>query len=301
MVNYNQVKSRAISGHSAVTTALMFIVLLSLRLAEADDDLSFRSALFSENVSAVDSATLENEPQYLLQAPPIHYLVYGSAAEPLQIIESNGVLRGFITDVVNEVFEPSNIAIKPVMKPIKRIKREMIQGQAKRWIAYALRSWKSEGVWDGASFATVDLLPYHLSLGYKKTSSNIELQHLSQQGVVWIQGFRYPGTKAFSDRYQFEFQRAKDHTAMLKMVEAGRVHYFMEHKPRMLHVMDKLGVDKSSYGFYSLHTQVPPTHITLLMSNDLGPEVIAFVNRRLTEMSLSGRIQELSHRYKLDS
>ncbi len=236
----------------------------------------------------------------LLYAKPINYLVYGNAAEPFQIMTSDGLLGGFITDVVNEVFEQSDIELLPITKPIKRIKREMIQGEAKRWIAYALRSWKSEGVWGDTTFASVDLLQYHLSLGYKKTPENIELNRLGQSGVVWIQGFRYPGADEFAERYGFHFQRVKNHLAMLKMVEAGRTQFFMEHAPRMRHVMKQLDIDSNHYDFYSLEEEIPPTSITLLMSNDLGEEVIAFVNRRLLAMTRAGRVQELAQRYKLD-
>jgi len=309
LVKHSAIKSKVIGGRLSVLAGLLgLIALFPIQLVLAAG-ISSQSELASSGANplgsgAIVSPTLANGRQAhrFLKAPPIHYLVYGRAGEPLQIIDSDGFLTGFITDVVNEVFEQSDITIIPIIKPIIRIKREMIQGHAKRWIAYALRSWESEGVWSNVSFArfaSVDLLPYHLSLGYKKSSGDIDLQQLSQQGVVWIQGYRYPGTQALSDRYQFEFQRAKSHAAMLKMVEAGRVGFFMEHAPRMRHIMNKLEVDKNSYEFYSLAQEVPSTSITLLMSNDLGPEVIAFVNRRLTEMSRSGRIQELSHRYAL--
>ena len=231
----------------------------------------------------------------------INYLVYGSAGEPLQIIEQDGLLSGFVTDVVNEVFAGKDWHIQPVMKPIKRIKREMVQGKAKRWIAYALRSWKSEGVWGNTTFADVDLLSYHLSLGYKKSPISKSLSDISERGVVWIQGFRYPGALEFSRRYDFRFQRAKDHTSMLKMVEAGRVYAFMEYAPRMVYVMNKLEVDRSGYEFLSLADEIPPTSITLLMSNDLGSDVISFINHRLKAMEESGRIHELALRYGLVS
>jgi len=307
LVKHSVIKSKVIGGRLSVLAGLLGLTaLLPIQLVHSAG-ISSRSELASLGAnplgaSAAVSPTLANGRQAhrFLKAPPINYLVYGRAAEPLQIIDSNGFLTGYITDVINEVFEQSDITIVPIIKPIKRIKREMIQGYAKRWIAYALRSWKSEDVWRDARFASVDLMPYHLSLGHKKSSGDVNFQQLSQQGVVWIQGFRYPGTRAFSDRYQFEFQRAKDHTAMLKMVEAGRVNYFMEHEPRMRHVMNKLGVDQNLYEFHSLETEVPPTSITLLMSNDLGPEVIGFVNRRLIEMSKTGRIQELARRYGLE-
>ncbi|MBA35533.1 MAG: hypothetical protein CMI14_08885 [Oleispira sp.] len=232
-----------------------------------------------------------------VKAAPIHYLVYG--AEPLQIIASDGAVSGFITDVVDDVFSSTDISVLPVSKPIKRIKREMMHGQAKRWIAYALRSWESEGVWGNTTFADTDLLQYHLSLGYKRKPTELDLTQLSREGVVWIRGFRYPGTSQFSQRYDFDFLRAIDHVAMLKMVEAGRAEYFMEYAPRMRHVMDKLGVEPSAYQFYSLASEVPPTSITLLMSNDLGVDVINFVNRRLAVMAKAGRIQELVGYYGL--
>ena len=235
-------------------------------------------------------------------APFVNYLVYGTAGEPLQIMKGAGEVGGFITDVVNEVFAGSGVAVVPVIKPITRQKPDMMNGKAKRWIAYALNSWRQQPVWQNATFAKIDLIPYSLSLGYKKKNQP-EITQLSEDliagGVVWIRGFRYPGTEAFSERYHFDFDRAKNHIAMLKMVDAGYATFFMEHAPRMRYIMQKQGMKVDDFEFYSLQTEVPPTSITLLMSNDLGAETIALVNRRLAEMQASGRIAELTEAYGL--
>lgn len=237
------------------------------------------------------------------QLKTINYLIYGRSAVPLQIVEDDGGYSGFITDVVNEVFSDSDVVVSPLIMPITRHKVAMVNGKAERWIAYALNSWRKEGVWQGATFADVELLPYTLSLGYKKVSDSSVVDQLStsltKQGVSWIQGFKYPGTKEFSERYRFEFQRAKNHIAMLKMVQAGHTKFFMEHAPRMRYVMKGQDVDPSDYGFYSLKDEVPPTSITLLMSNDLGPELIAWINLRLKSMADSGRLQILARAYYL--
>lgn len=235
--------------------------------------------------------------------PAVNYLVYGTAGEPLQVVQGDGEVGGFITDVVTEVFAGSGVAVVPVIKPITRQKPNMINGKAKRWIAYALGSWRQEGVWGDATFAGVDLIPYSLSLGYKKRAPEPEVMNLTESllagGVVWIRGFKYPGTEAFSQRYHFNFDRAKNHTAMLNMVAAGHTRFFMEHEPRMRYIMAKQGMKADDFSFYSLKSEVPPTSITLLMSNDLGAETIALVNRRLAEMQGSGRIAELTEAYGL--
>lgn len=241
---------------------------------------------------------------------PINYLIYGTSAEPLQIVESDAEdgtktqVSGFITDVVNEVFASSGISILPSVKPIARHKVAMIDGRAKRWIAYALNSWRKESVWSDATFTDVELLPYTLSLVFKHVNTlsgnmQVDVDKLSEQGVVWIRGFKYPGTLEFSEAYGFEFYRAKNHVAMLSMVEAGHVQYLMEHAPRIKYVMKKQGVNEEDYDFFSLASYVPPTSLTLLMSNDLGPDVIAFVNRRLKEMAESDRLNVLARSYGL--
>ena len=238
-------------------------------------------------------------------ASSINYLIYGTSAEPLQIVEQEGRYSGYITDVIKEVFAGSEITVNPVLKPIVRHKAAMINGQAERWIAYALNSWRQQTVWQDATFAEVELLPYALSLGYKDLgiwpppTPAVDVNTLAEKGVVWIRGFKYPGTGQFSKTYGFEFQRAKNHQAMLNMVEADHARYFMEHAPRMKYVMKKQGVDVAEYDFFSLADFVPPTSITLLMSNDLGEEVITLVNRRLQEMADSGRLRVLAKPYGL--
>ncbi len=290
----------ALRGYLSVCLALLSVSVVAESMVDMPADIE-RQIQGAERPASIKLAprTIGHHAHQPIKVPPINYLVYGSAAEPLQIIANDGAIGGFITDVVEEMFVSTDISVLPVSKPIKRIKREMVHGQAKRWIAYALRSWKSEGVWGNTTFADTDLLQYHLSLGYKRTSSPLDLSQLSTDGVVWIRGFRYPGTGEFSQRYDFSFLRAIDHVAMLKMVEAGRAQYFMEYAPRMRHVMHKLGVETSRYQFYSLANEVPPTSITLLMSNDLGVDVINFVNRRLAVMAKTGRIQELVSLYGL--
>lgn len=238
-------------------------------------------------------------------ADVIEYLVYGNSAEPLQIIQPDGLVSGYVTDVIDEIFSQSELSVIPVIKPIMRHRLAMENGQAKRWIAYGLNSWRQQNVWQNAVFADVDLLPYALSLGYKDVGQwppqpdVVDLTELSEQGVTWIQGYKYPGVEAFNQRYQFQFDRVKNHAAMVRMVEAGRVKYFMEHAPRMKYVMRKIGVDSETYRFYSLADEVTPTAITLLISRDVGIEVIAFINRRLRAMSDSGQLKELAKPYGL--
>ncbi len=235
----------------------------------------------------------------------IDYLIYGTSGVPLQIVHPNGDVSGFITDVVNEVFTGSDISLTASVKPIARHKGAMINGSGKRWIAYALNSWRKETVWENATFAEVELLPYVLSLGYKDLGEwpppipAVDVNELAEKGVVWIRGFKYPGTTEFSEAYGFEFDRAKNHEEMLHMVEADRARYFMEHAPRMKYVMKQQGIDVGDYDFFSLASYVSPTSLTLLMSNDLGPEVIALVNRRLQEMADSGRFAVLAQPYGL--
>lgn len=235
----------------------------------------------------------------------IDYLIYGTSAEPLQIIEQDGRFSGFMTDVVNEVFADSEISIVPVVKPIIRHKDAMENGSAKRWVAYALNSWRQQPIWQDATFSDVELLPYTLSLGYKDLGEwpppfpAVNVTTLAEKGVVWIRGFKYPGTAQFSSQYGFEFERTKNHVSMLNMVEAGHVRYFMEHAPRMKYVMKKHGVNVNGYDFFSLADYVPPTSLTLLMSNDLGAEKIAWINRRLKAMKDSGRLRVLAKPYGL--
>lgn len=301
-MSYSSADSRrTIDTAKRIMTCLLPLILLCLAVALTTKSMASDFPLDTgvRPASVEQASTMTEHYQRLSQVAPVHYLVYGSAAEPFQITKAEGSLSGFITDIVNEVFEQSDISINPIMKPIKRIKREMIHGEAKRWVTYALRSWKFEGVWDAATFASVDLLQYHLSLGYKKDDKPVVLQRLFKDRVVWIQGFRYPGANEFSQRYGFQFQRVKNHAAMLKMVEAGRTKFFMEYAPRMHHVMTQLALDSDRYDYYSLESEIPPTSITLLMSNDLGEEVIAFVNHRLLAMKASGRIHQLALHYNL--
>jgi hypothetical protein len=235
----------------------------------------------------------------------IEYLVYGNSAEPLQIIQPDGLVSGYISDVISEVFSGSKLSIVPVIKPIIRHRIAMKNGKTKRWISYGLNSWRQQEQWKNAVFADVELLPYTLSLGYKDSeqwppaSEQIDLTELAEEGVAWIQGYKYPGVEAFKQRYQFQFDRAKSQAAMVRMVEAGRVKYFMEHAPRMKYAMKKQGSDPDRYRFYSLTEEITPTSITLLMSRDLGADIIAFINQRLQAMADSGRLKVLAKPYGL--
>lgn len=229
----------------------------------------------------------------------INYLVYGSAGEPLQILNRPAVGAGLVTDVVKAIFQDSNYHITTTIKPIKRIKREMEHDQVSHWIAYALRSWRDEGVWGNTTFASVDLIDYGLSIGYKVNDAGFALEQLRGRHVVWIQGYKYPGALEFSERYGFGFLRAKNQISALKMVEAGRAPYLMENEARLRYFMATLGVPQHDYKFVSLDHEIAPTQITLLMSNDLGAQTHQFVNARLRELQAGGGLELLRQKYGL--
>lgn len=245
------------------------------------------------NAAFASDMTADGNPE------DIHYLVYGSAGEPLQILNDESAGEGLVTDVIHEIFSSSSYQIHTVVKPLRRIKREMQYGQAKRWIAYALRSWEQEGIWENATFAGVDLIPYRLSLASHKMSKSegFNLRRLSGQQVVWLQGFKYPGALRFRDKYGFTYLRATSHQSAIKMLEAGRAPYFMESAARIRFAMQQLGISEEEYRFFPLDHEIPPTTITLLMSNDLGERVHEFVNHRLKELQASGWLEKRAVHY----
>ena len=232
----------------------------------------------------------------------ITYLVYGAAAEPYQILNpagQNHPSTGFISDVVRAVFADTPYRLREEVKPIRRAKRDMLNGLTTHWIAYALRSWAAEGVWGNATFADVDLLDYQLSLMARDGTPVPSPQRMRAQGVVWIQGYSYPGTDEFASRHGLQFLRATDHRSAVRMVMGGRAGYFMEESSRIVYALTNLGEDLAAYRFYPLNDEVPPTKITLLMSNDLGPGVQGFINRRLRQLQQDGTLQQLAGRYQL--
>ncbi|MYM61868.1 amino acid ABC transporter substrate-binding protein [Pseudomaricurvus sp. HS19] len=232
----------------------------------------------------------------------ITYLVYGAAAEPYQILNPAGLnypSSGFISDLVRAVFSDSEYRIREEVKPIRRAKRDMLNGNATRWVAYALRSWEEEGVWGDATFAEVDLLDYRLSLMARASTEAPTPERMRANGVVWIQGYRYPGTDDFAGRNGLQFLRATDHRSAVRMVIGGRASYFMEESSRIAYALANLGEDQASYRFYPLDNEVAPTRITLLMSNDLGPGVQDFINQRLRQLQRDGSLQQLAAKYQL--
>ncbi|MBU3069884.1 hypothetical protein KOI40_08625 [Aestuariicella sp. G3-2] len=250
-------------------------------------------SIFFASASVASDMTADGNPK------DIHYLVYGSAGEPLQILNDEAAGEGLVTDVIHEIFRSSSYQLHTVIKPLRRIKREMQYGQAKRWIAYALRSWGQEGIWENATFADIDLIPYRLSLAYPEKSKfgTFNLRRLSGRQVVWLQGFKYPGALRFRDKYGFTFLRATSHQSAIKMLEADRAPYFMESAARIRFAMQQLGIEKEKYRFFPLDHEIPPTTITLLMSNDLGEHVHEFVNHRLKELQASGWLKKRAEKY----
>ncbi|NHO65579.1 hypothetical protein G8770_08510 [Aestuariicella hydrocarbonica] len=232
-------------------------------------------------------------------AETIHYLVYGSAGEPLQILNQSGIGEGLVTDVVHEIFRNAPYELTTIIRPLKRIKREMQYGEVKRWIAYALRSWEQEGVWDHATFAEVDLIHYPLSLVYAddRGEQELDLHSLNGQEVIWLRGFKYPGALNFQDQFGLTYLRTSDHVSAVKMLKAGRAVYFMENAARIRFAMQRLGVAAEQYRFFPLKQVVPPTQITLLMSNDLSEKTRAFVNDRLAQLQHSGWLSERAKHY----
>ncbi len=232
----------------------------------------------------------------------ITYLVYGAAAEPYQILNPQGLNHpssGFISDLVRAVFKESPYQIREEVKPIRRAKRDMLNGNTRRWVAYALRSWEEEGVWGEATFADVDLLDYRLSLMARANTEAPTPERMREHGVVWIQGYRYPGTDAFAERNGLQFLRATDHRSAVRMVIGGRASYFMEESSRIAYALANLGEDMAAFRFYPLDNEVAPTRITLLMSNDLGPGVQDFINLRLRQLRRDGSLQQLAAKYQL--
>jgi len=239
-----------------------------------------------------------------VKSPPINYLIYGRSAEPYQIIDRpgqvSGMGRGIVTDLVVEIFRDSPYQLKPVIKPVKRIKREMAAGAVKNWITYGFRSWESLPEWRHVAFADSDLLPYSLSLATRRDNIREQglVKDLKGQDIIWIHGYSYAGLEQFIDTFKVRFEFAKNHMQAIKMLAQQRKVFFMENEERIRYAMKKVGVTESDFAFLSMEPYVKSTQLTLIMGGDMDPEMRDFVNQRLARLLESGYVAEAANRYR---
>jgi len=235
----------------------------------------------------------------------LHYLVVVDSAEPYQIkrrgprpdygIASGGV----VSDLLREIFAGTDVVIKEVYLPVKRVAQYVTDPQSPDWVSYGSPKWSSDSAKQQTDFLSPMLFTQRHSLVSLRSKGQQHRGYDDLRGkyLILITGYRYGFLDELIRDYEVEAYRTNSHANAVKMLTAGRGDYYLAHDMKARWTIRQLGVAQERFEFHEFHKNTTDAEVGITVKKNLSPDLRVYLERGLSQLQMSGRLQEIISRY----
>lgn len=226
----------------------------------------------------------------------INYYVIAKQAKPFQINEENKH-SGIVTDIVKEIFKNSEYNIDYHTYPFNRMISILEAGGKPNWITYGSPSWgrvQSENL----SAIPIYTVKHVLVNSQKNTFDFRTMADIENKVIVLLHGFDYPQLAPYFARGDIEELRVKDYRAAFRIIKKlpGDT-AFVEMESRVRYNLSQQKLNESDYSILPFSTVIPDYPIYLAFDPNMDKDLQAFINLRLKELKISGKINNIVENY----
>lgn len=235
----------------------------------------------------------------------LHYLVVVDSAEPYQIKHRSpgsdyGITSGgVVSDLLREIFTGTDVVIKEVYLPVKRVAQYVTNPESPDWVSYGSPRWSSESAKQQTDFLSPALFTQRHSLVSlrKKGQRHQDYDDLRGKYLILITGYRYGFLDELVRDYGVEAYRTNSHANAVKMLAAGRGDYYLAHDMKARWTIRQLGVAEERFEFHEFRKNTSDAKVGITVKKNLSSDLRAHLERGLSQLHASGRLQEIIGRY----
>ncbi len=199
---------------------------------------------------------------------------------------------GLFLDITRAVYEPRGIRIDVEYVPYKRAL--LLLQQQKTDAMYGTYSAEIEG--KPFLFTprlpidkeqTVAIFPRSRDPAWRGPAS------LEQARLAWVRGYDYHENLEVAIE---EYDEVVDSEQGLKMLQAKRFDYFIDHSGALRDTISRISFDLSDY---RIETVIEENVYMAFANNDRGRQLAAIYDQRVEQLIASGKLREIFNRYEL--
>ncbi len=269
--------------HSCISSGVVFFLIF----------------LLLSTLSAVSFATVEQSAPAQDSTYSLNYIIHGEDNGPFQIYTDMSLGEGFISELMAILVAEENATVKPLMGPIKRIKRGLAEGKFKPWITYGMEGWRELPAYKNFHFSKQVLLEYRLSqvLYGDQVVPAEGLTDFRDCRVLLIRGFNYGPLFGELKQHGANVIYADSFEQALKMLKYGRAEIFLGFDLRVNYVLRKMNWQQEDFRTHPFLKGTRAGNTVLMMSEDVPVDFVQRIEQRLQTVIEDGRWQEILQRY----
>lgn len=259
----------------------------------------FLISLLLSTLSAVSFVAAEQSTPTRDSSYKLNYIIHGEDNGPFQVLTKNALGEGFISELMAVLVAEEDVAVTPLMRPIKRIKRGLAEGKFKPWITYGMEAWRELPAYKDFHFSKQVLLEYRLSqIVYEDQAVPAKaLTDFRDCRVLLIRGFNYGPLFTSLSQHGANVIYADSFDQALKMLKYGRADIFLGFDLRVNYVLRKMNWQQEDFRIYPFLGGTQSGNTVLMMSEDVPVELVQRIEQRLQTVIEDGRWQEILQRY----
>lgn len=231
------------------------------------------------------------------------WLVSPQESEPFQVIHSSDpdAPGGIIADILNEALASTNVKLKLIERPFKRIRRELLEGQHDNWISYGSPVWQYQPLLEIGEYVQVPLLTsdYLLVSRAQDVRDAHDEKAFFRRKVIVINGFDYhPDFHRWVKDQQITLIAAPSPRHALAMLEKKRGDFFLTENWRYLWHVKRYTSDPSKFAGTDVSHIHPSATLFLLVDRRLPAAVRQLLYEQLVGMRRQGRLEAILDAYR---
>ncbi len=259
----------------------------------------FLSSLLMSTLFLVPFVNAEQNTLAQGSSYKLNYIIHGEDNGPFQVLTKKSLGEGFISELMAVLVAEEDVAVTPLMRPIKRIKRGLAEGKFKPWITYGMEAWRELPAYKNFHFSKQVLLEYRLSqIVYENQAVPARaLTDFQDCRVLLIRGFNYGPLFTSLSQHGANVIYADSFDQALKMLKYGRADIFLGFDLRVNYVLRKMNWQQEDFRIYPFLGGTQSGNTVLMMSEDVPVELVQRIEQRLQTVIEDGRWQEILQRY----
>ncbi|QUM82084.1 transporter substrate-binding domain-containing protein [Moritella sp. 5] len=233
---------------------------------------------------------------FTANAESINYYVIDKQAMPFQITTDSEKHSGIVSDIISCIFM-DNYTVRYHTYPFNRMISELEAGREKNWVTFG-----SPG-WGGVQAANLSDIPIYTVSHSILTSAKSDfiyrdLKDINKKILVLLYGFDYPNLQPLIDSGEIKELRVKDYAAAFRILDKmPQDSAFVEMTSRIKYNLKIQSRDLKQYKLQDFSALIPSYPIYLALDPKMDKDIQKFINQKLSNMSDSGSLTEIIHRY----
>ena len=237
-----------------------------------------------------------------VRADTVTFLIAAGTVEPYQVVSTDSQRTphsGILIDVLQQALSHTDIQLKFVVRPYKRIRMDILANRHQNWISYGSPSWLDERVKALGEYSQQPILQTHYVMATMKQAIPPSLEDVHGKKVIIILGYSYfSGFEDWVETNNIILVSAPSHRHALAMLKQGRGDFYLAEDVRVRWEVKRAEMPLSDLHLIDFSDVIPPSLLYLLLDKKMPADTRKQIDQALLRLEQRGEIEKILRDYQ---